>query len=238
MSDIYEAVSQRGQEGGGPRVDTQALDPVKLFPPPSASQQNEFNAVAGKLLEIAPAERGGIVCFAACSFGEGASFVSYGVARALGMNLGRRVLWVDANFLAPQAQLQGTPGPSLVDLLARPERVTDLPSQQPIAAVAAGPALSSRRADLTSARFREVSRHLTEAFDYVVVDCPPILEAVETGLLGGMTDGLVVVVESRRLKHQVVNHAITELRGSGVNVLGSVLNKRTFELPGFIYKRL
>jgi Mrp family chromosome partitioning ATPase len=104
--------------------------------------------------------------------------------------------------------------------------------------MAAGTHLASHRADLTSARFREVARRLTAAFDFVVVDCPPILEAVETGLLGGMTDGLVMVVESRRLKHQVVNHAITELRGSGVNVLGSVLNKRTFELPGFIYKRL
>jgi len=238
MSDIYEAVSQREQEGKGPRLDAQALDPVKLFPPMSAAQQNETAVVAGKLLDLSPQDRGGVVCFASCTPGEGASYVSYGVARTLSLSLGRRTVWVDANFVSPQAALASEPGPSLVDLLAQPDRVSELPKEQPLVPVRAGSHLGSRRSDLTSGRFREVAERLSAVFEFVVVDCPPILHAMDTGVLAGMTDGLVIVVESRRLKHEVVNHAIGELRGSRVNVLGTVLNKRTFELPRFIYSRL
>lgn len=238
MSDIFEALSQREQEGEGPRLDAQALDPVKLFPPMSSAQQNEMAVVAGKLLDLKPRDRGGMACFASCTPGEGASYVSYGVARTLSLSLGRRTVWVDANFVSPQDALVSEPGPSLLDLLAQPDRVGELKKAQPLVPLRAGSHLASRRADLTSARFREVAEGLAAAFDFVVVDCPPLQHAMDTGVLAGMTDGLVIVVESRRLKHQVVNHAIAELRGSGVNVLGTVLNKRTFELPRFIYSRL
>jgi Mrp family chromosome partitioning ATPase len=79
---------------------------------------------------------------------------------------------------------------------------------------------------------------LRRQYEFVIVDCPPILAAVEAAWLGMGADGMVVIVEARRLKAQVINHALQSLRDHKVHVLGTVLNKRRFDLPKVIYDRL
>jgi len=69
----------------------------------------------------------------------------------------------------------------------------------------------------------------------VVLDCPPVLDNVESALLGAVADGVVVVVEAKRWKHHVVNHGLQSLAQQKVNVLGTVLNKRRFDLPKVVY---
>ncbi len=85
---------------------------------------------------------------------------------------------------------------------------------------------------------RQVFDALRRQYEFVIVDCPPVLEAVETAWLGAAADGMVVVVEARRLKSQVVNHGLRSLLEQKVNVLGTVLNRRRFDLPKAIYDRL
>lgn len=65
-----------------------------------------------------------------------------------------------------------------------------------------------------------------------------MLESVESAWLGRSCDGLVLVVEARRLKAEIVGHGLRTLREQNVNVLGTVLNKRRFDLPKVVYERV
>jgi len=238
MSDIFRAVNQRGAEEEGPKVDALALDPIKLFPLPAEGQQAELASVAARLLDYKPENRGLVVSFAACTRQEGASFVSYNVARTLALSLGRRTAWVDVNFQNPQSTLQARQSVSFVDCLNDAGQVASLGSGDALVGVPGGQALPARRAEMASSKLEEALAGFSSRFDFTILDCPPVFNAMETALIGTEADGLVLVVEATRLKHEVVNHALDELRERRVNVLGTVLNKRRFELPRFIYNRL
>ena len=47
-----------------------------------------------------------------------------------------------------------------------------------------------------------------------------------------------MVIEARRLRHEVVNNGIKNLRNQGVNVLGTVLNRQVFDIPAFLYNKM
>lgn len=51
-------------------------------------------------------------------------------------------------------------------------------------------------------------------------------------------DGFLLVIEQKYLKVEVINHGIQGLRDKGVHLLGTVINRRTYDLPKVIYDRL
>ncbi len=79
---------------------------------------------------------------------------------------------------------------------------------------------------------------LNQIFDFVILDLPPVLKSTDTALIGRNTDGLLLVVEQKFLKWEVINHGVDSLREKDVKILGSVINRREFELPKVIYDRL
>jgi Mrp family chromosome partitioning ATPase len=75
-------------------------------------------------------------------------------------------------------------------------------------------------------------------FDWVVVDGPPVIESPEAASLAAQVDGVVMVLHAGRVKRPVVTRAVEMLRKNGGRVLGTVLNRRVHEIPGFIYRRI
>jgi len=51
-------------------------------------------------------------------------------------------------------------------------------------------------------------------------------------------DGVILVVEAERLRREVVQRSMAILEDTGANVLGVVLNKRKYPIPGMFYKYL
>jgi non-specific protein-tyrosine kinase len=72
----------------------------------------------------------------------------------------------------------------------------------------------------------------------VVFDGPPVVESPEAGSLAAQVDGVVMVLHAGRIKRPVVTRAVELLRKNGGHVLGTVLNRRVHEIPGFIYRRI
>ncbi len=48
--------------------------------------------------------------------------------------------------------------------------------------------------------------------------------------------GAVLVIEAERTRAEVVEEAKRTLEATGVNLLGAVLNRRKYHIPGFIYQ--
>jgi Mrp family chromosome partitioning ATPase len=237
MSDILQAMQKRTAVVV-PEVDVTNLDGARLFPAPDDDQRVELTKVATRFIEFKQTQMGLVVAVAGNVKGEGASFVSYSIARILAMNLGRRVLWIDANFCSPQPQLQHIEEYTLAQYLAAPAKVPTRALGGCLSVMPGGPELRTLKAELASDKCREVFDTLRAEYEFILVDCPPVLETVETAWLGRAADGLVIVVEARRLKSQIVSHGLKTLREQRVNVLGTVLNKRRFDLPKAVYDRV
>ncbi len=75
---------------------------------------------------------------------------------------------------------------------------------------------------LLSDKFKELIADLKEKYDYVLFDCPPVLQVSDYIHICKLSDGvLVMVAYARTTKSQVVE-AVKELRKNGANILGTV----------------
>jgi Mrp family chromosome partitioning ATPase len=51
-------------------------------------------------------------------------------------------------------------------------------------------------------------------------------------------DAVIVVVESERVRREILSKAVSTLDRSGINIFGVVLNNYRYYLPHWLYKRL
>jgi len=236
MSKILEAMRKTdGTSDFGFRLET--LGGERLFPTPSGKQIAEFERLANELVSMHTGERGMVLAFASSVTGEGASYVSFNVARHLSFLLDRKVAWVDANFQNPQRRLDAEVC-DFRSMLEDHSRFKDIPDAGYLAVLANGKTNFKATHLITAPGYRDLLDSFRENFFFTILDAPPILESVDLVHLARPTDGLVVVVEARRLKHEIIRHGIETVSTQGIKVIGSVVNRRTFDIPGFLYRKL
>ncbi len=86
--------------------------------------------------------------------------------------------------------------------------------------------------------FERVLSALRARFALIVFDAPPADVAPDAFALASRSDGVVLVVEAERTRWQVADAVRARLEEQGGRILGAVLNKRRFYIPGWIYRRL
>lgn len=79
---------------------------------------------------------------------------------------------------------------------------------------------------------------LRARFDYVLIDAPILGSYPDVMSLGILADGVILVLQAHSTRREVACRVKHELEASGVQVLGAVLNDRTFPIPEAIYLRL
>jgi len=91
---------------------------------------------------------------------------------------------------------------------------------------------------LNSDKFHKLLDSMKRNHRFIVVDLPAVGEASWAARLAHLCDGVGLVVEAERSRWEVVNRAKEQLLKSEANILGVVLNKRRFHIPGWLYRRL
>ncbi len=237
MSTILQALRKASQRDGELFLREWHEDEIQLFPAPTGSMRKEFTQLAESLLALNRDGQGSTVVFASTVAGEGGSYVSYNVARHLIALLDRRIAWIDGNFRSPQSVLED----GRIDfrqMLLDPGRFGELRLDRRLVLVPNGQRSVKTAELLGGENLKELLESFEREFFFTIIDAPPIMESSEAARLALGAMGLVLVVESRRLKHEVIRHGIARLKERGVNILGTVLNKRHFDIPDFIYKNL
>jgi Mrp family chromosome partitioning ATPase len=175
------------------------------------------------------------VMFLASQGGEGTSTVAAQCAQALASDERLRVLLVDAHVRRPAYWPDGSP------TAARPERAA---RRRQARSDALSPDLMPlsdalrEEHSVTPASLRATLDAVASAYDWIVIDGPPVLESPDAATLGAVADGVIVVVQAGRTKRPVLSRAVDLVGRAGGRVLGIVLNRRRLEIPGFIYRRI
>lgn len=183
------------------------------------------------------------VSFAGIDPGSGCSQLCSETARALAGNAAGSVCLVDANLRTPSlprlfdctnhwgltdALLQSAP----IRSFAKPVLRGNLWLLSCGSRVAETPRLL--HSESLKLRFAE----LRKEFDYVLVDMPPLNQYADAMAMGQFTDGIVLVLEANATRKESALKAIETLRAAQVEVLGAILNRRTFPIPESVYRRL
>ncbi len=237
MSKILQAYKKKGVSSAEISDRLQRAGSLQLFPQPHASQQEEFSRLSLRLLSLKNEGKGTAIALASSSQGEGSSFVSYNLATFLGLVYDQKVAWIDGNILSPQDKLRDHDGITFSELMQDPALAEQLPCESTqITLVSGGKQLGKDRALFAGKNYTTLLDSLASRFDFVIIDLPPILVSQDAALIAQKTDGMLLVVAHRKLKREIIDSGIRSLRAVGVNILGAVLNRREFDLPGFLHK--
>lgn len=170
-----------------------------------------------------------VLLVTACSPGEGKSTVSANLAAALAANKDS-VLLIDGDLRRPRvhefAGIDGTIG--LTDVLLE-ELHVDVAIHNiqgtTIDVLPAGKIPPNPAEMLTSQRMADLIGTISERYNYVVIDTPPILSVADVNLLIPLADGVVVTVDARRTRHAHLVKSMKTLEAGGARILGTVLNR-------------
>ncbi len=80
-------------------------------------------------------------------------------------------------------------------------------------------------ADIVTADVPGLLGALHESDRTIIVDCPPLLGVAETRILVAKADAVVLVVDARKFDREHLEQSLVQLRASGANVVGIVLNR-------------
>jgi len=78
---------------------------------------------------------------------------------------------------------------------------------------------------LGSGALRDFDSEAREQYDMVVYDTPPLSVAADASLVSAITDGVLLVVDERRTHRKLAGQAVAQLRRTGANILGVVINR-------------
>jgi capsular exopolysaccharide synthesis family protein len=166
---------------------------------------------------------------------EGTTAVACGLAIAMA-ETGAKVALVDANLRTPGVSrylaLDTTPG--LADVLAGatavPEVLRDSLDGR-LTVLPAGHHPVDPGEMLASPALGETVRELTEKFDVVLVDAPPLHAVADAAVLSKVTDSALLVVRAGRTRIADVERSTDLLERVGATLAGAVLNALPRKLP-------
>jgi capsular exopolysaccharide synthesis family protein len=184
-----------------------------------------------------------MVVFAGIDHGNGCSQIAASVAESLAGIAPGCVCLVEANFRSPglPAMLGTTNHHGLTDALLEEGPVRSFMKpvcNESLWLLPSGPVAADSPNLLASERMKTRSIELRKAFDFVIVDAPPMSRYADAGVLGQLSDGIVLVLEAEYTRRDAARRSVEGLRSSSIQVLGAVLNKRAFPIPEKIYSRL
>jgi capsular exopolysaccharide synthesis family protein len=184
-----------------------------------------------------------MVVFAAVDHGNGCSLISTSVAEALARDSQSSVCLLEANFRSPGLPyLTGTTNRSgLTDALLGEGPIRSF--AKPVGAdglwlISSGAPVADSPNLLTAERLKSRFAELRAEFDFVIIDASPLARYADAIVLGQLSDGIVLVLEADATRREVARSVVDNLRSAKIQILGAVLNKRTFPIPQKLYDKL
>lgn len=181
-----------------------------------------------------------IVQFVSAYENEGSGGIAFEVAYTAARQTDKRTLFINLNT---------TPEPSYSPLAQRLQLSLEAffrsenPQSSPLASLQGLPLFYTELgaighgglAPVNVGFVRTLFNGLRENFDLIILASDAGISQASATLLGGLSDGTVLVVEAERTRTPVIDELKQKIEAAGGRLIGSVLNKRRFYIPRWIY---
>jgi polysaccharide biosynthesis transport protein len=173
---------------------------------------------------------------------EGKTITAANIAMALAFG-GARVLLIDADMRRPglHRPLRLTNERGLSQVLSGQARVRDVIQRTVdpnLLAITAGKTPPNPSELLASERMKTLLANLTHgAFDWIVVDTPPVLAVTDAVILAPAVTGVVYVIGAEMTRRRLAERAIELIQSANPRSVSVVLNKVDFARNKYYYSR-
>jgi capsular exopolysaccharide synthesis family protein len=186
-----------------------------------------------------------VIMFTSAIAGEGKSMVASFLARILAIGEADRILLVDCAVVNPTIHrlfgLENKKG--ILDFLAGEAAFEDIVvnvDENVLDVITTG---QQRNVDISQPLFNSEAmgifiNRVGEMYDYVLIDTSAVLESPETPIIGSYANGTVIIVQAGRTKREVIKRAMMMVEKLNGKFIGTVLNRKKYYIPEFIYRRV
>lgn len=244
MSKIYEALQHAYREKKGEDRLPDLLIPLDTHLKPLDTEIAEEMLSLYKTIDaLLPGRKRKTIQFIGSREGEGTSTIAREFARISAARIGKSVLLLDGDrhqatqkhFFAIKSDY------SWIDALVKAESVDDALYQIGESKLFVSPSCNSAKSTpeiFDSPRFDSFWRNLTERFDLILIDSPPLNVSADGLAIAARVDGVILVLEAEKTRWQSAKNVKDSITRVGGQMLGIVLNKRHYYIPPAIYKFL
>ena len=221
----------------------ETVDVAQVLPNVEPEAREEALKLVQRLFLITQEKSPSAVVFAGIDSSVGCSWLCPVAAKLLASSIPGSVCLVEGNLRSPSLvdALKLDPDTGLVESLRMDGPIRKFTRQlglDNLWLLPAGAPAQDCTVLLNSDRMRERVGELRAEFDYLIVSAPPLTAFADGMVLGGMADGVVLILEANSTRREAALRVTQNLRTTDIPVLGAVLNNRTFPIPTALYKRL
>lgn len=159
---------------------------------------------------------------------EGKSSISCHLAQAMAAS-GKRTLIIDCDTrnrsIATRYNLH--PKAGLFSLLSKQtpmEEVLTPTSVQGLNIVDIEPSIPNPADIFASKRFQSFLTQMESAFDYIVIDTPPVNAFIDAAVVASHADATILVVRENFARREEIEYACEQLRKADANLIGTCMN--------------
>lgn len=210
------------------------------LPPMSYAMTEELKTLRTNMLLCGEDKK--VILVTSSLSGEGKTGISTRLASSLA-EVNKKVLLIDTDLrksvmnkrIAQEKVEQGVTHYlagqcSLADILC----TTDIPG---LHIMFAGTQAPNPTELLTSEKFKDMLEATRPAYDYIIMDAPPLGMVIDAAIIAEECDGAVIVVQSGTVRRKLVQSVKEKLDATSCPVLGVVLNKIDRQKNGYYYGR-
>jgi capsular exopolysaccharide synthesis family protein len=168
---------------------------------------------------------------------EGKSSTSLALAQNLA-RAGAKVVLVDADMRKPSFKTSQPSDIGLATLLVTPGRVMDHvapTSLLNLSLLPSGPIPLNPAQLLATNRIEAILSELSDHFDIVLIDSPPVLGLADSPVLSAICDATILVVEAGSARRPAVLSSLRRLHSANANITGVILTKYNPKNGGYGY---
>ena len=167
-----------------------------------------------------------VVQFESSVSGEAKTTTNANLAVALG-DAGKKVVLVDLDFRKPRVhrafKLENTNGISdyMIDKISKESLIKETEYAN-VSVITRGSEVQNPTSILTSAKLENLIAELRQEFDFVLLDCPPVLLISDYIHIARLSDGVIFNIAFASTKKAQVKDAIALLRNNNIPIIGAV----------------
>ncbi|HEY7497071.1 MAG TPA: CpsD/CapB family tyrosine-protein kinase [Vicinamibacterales bacterium] len=195
----------------------------------------QFRLLAATLHQMQATNNTRVIMVTSAEAAEGKSMTAINLSLTLSESYRRRVLLIDADLRRPSLhEITGVPNTFGLGETLKSETEQKVPAFQlsdTLTVVPAGQPDRNPMSALTSPRMEQILSDAAAAFDWVVVDAPPVAPVVDSSLLTPFLDGVLLVVRAGTTHYATVQRAIESIGRE--RILGVVLNGADADAGGY-----
>lgn len=200
----------------------------KVHVDPTSPVAEAYRTVRTAVFFSVPKGQAETVLITSPSAGDGKSTLvsNLGIAMA---QAGQRVLIVDADFRKPMqhAIFESNQDPGVSSILAGTATLEEALKRTGVPGLdvlACGPDVPNPSEILNSDEFISLMEKLSERYDRVLVDAPPVMPVTDACILGAICDVTLLVLRAEKSTRKTAQQARDGLLSVGARILGTVVN--------------